>query len=175
MSEQENKHYENDILKPLAQRSISFFSDDLGIGVESSDFEILNPKSVEMKKNTAMIGTGGSVQVLITMGYDDMLLNKMLEVFMEGEEVDADEIEEIRESVSCEVINIVVGNALVNPVDETTLSITPPLLINEAKSLSKHRSSEIAVTTITTEFGDMILTVIGPKKLFTKELKFKEI
>jgi len=68
-----------------------------------------------------------------------------------------------------------VGNALHNPVDETTLSITPPILINEAKSLSKHKNSKISIATIQTVFGDMLLTIIEPKDKFVKELNFKEL
>lgn len=144
------------------------------INVISQNLEIVCPDQVELKKNTSMIGTGGNIQVIITMSYDDKLLEKLVEIFLEGEEVE-EEMDEIRESVSSEIINTIVGNALVNPLDGTTLSITPPILIYEAKSLFKHKNSKIATAILTTEFGDMLLTVIGPKELFVKELNFKEL
>lgn len=122
-----------------------------------------------------MIGTGGTVQVLITIGYDDTLLDKLVEAFLEGEEVEEDEREEIYESVSSEFINTVVGNALQNPVDGSTLSITPPVLIYEAKSLFKQKGSQISIATIKTQYGDMLLTIIGPKESFSKKLNFKEL
>ena len=175
MSENQDLQFENDILTPIVERSITFLKEDLDIEVSSNSVEILSPKKVELKKNTAMIGTGGNVQVLITMGYDDELLDRVVEAFLEGEEVDDDELDEIRESVSCEVVNTIVGNALKNPLDGTTLSITPPILIYEAKSLFKHKDSKIAVATIKTEFGDMLLTTTGPKESFEKELNFKEL
>ena len=173
--EQKEMQLENEILLPLVERSISFLQDDLGINVSSEEIQILAPKKVELKKNTAMIGTGGSVQVLITMGYDDELLEKVVEAFLEGEEIEEDEKDEIRESVSCEFVNTIVGNALKNPLDGTTLSITPPILICEAKSLFKQKSSKIAVAKIQTDFGEMLLTTIGPKETFSKELNFKEL
>lgn len=166
---------ENEILLPLVQRAMSFLQDELGINVETDNIELLSPQKVELKKNTAMIGTGGSIQVLITIGYDDALLGKIVEAFLEGEELDEDEKDEIHESVSCEFVNTIVGNALKNPLDGTTLSITPPILIHEAKSLFKHKTSKIAVATIQTEFGEMLLTTIGPKETFAKELNFKEL
>ena len=122
-----------------------------------------------------MIGTGGSIQVLITMGYDDNLLDKLVEAFLEGEEVDEEELDEIKESVSCEIINTVVGNALKNPLDGTTLGITPPILIYEAKSLFRQKSSQIATSVLKTEFGEMLLTAVGPKETFSKILNFKEL
>ena len=143
--------------------------------ISSMDRHYLTVCVGQLRKNTAMIGTGGSVQVLITMGYDDVLLEKLMKAFLEGEEVDEEEIDEVRESVSSEVINTIVGNALVNPIDGTALSITPPILIYEAKSLFKNKSSRIAAATISTEFGDMLLTVVGPKESFVNALNFKEL
>lgn len=175
MQENDNKIYENEIIMPVMKRAVSFLDDEMGIKVVSKNLEVVSPKKIELKKNTAMIGTGGSIQVLATMGYDDSLLDELVSVFLEGEEPDEDELDEIRESVSCEVINTIVGNALVNPVDDTALSITPPILIYEAKSLFKHKNSRISTVTIKTEFGDMLLTIVGPKQLFANELNFKEL
>ena len=175
MSIDENSMLVEEVLHPLLARAISFISGDLGIDVLADTTEILSPTSVNLKTNTAMIGTGGAIQVMITMGYDDKLLEKIVEAFLEGEEADEDEMDEIRESVSCEVINTIVGNALRNPVDDTTLSITPPIAIYEAKSLFKHKSSKIATATLKTEYGDMLLTAIGPRANYEKELNFKEL
>ncbi len=167
--------FEHEILSPLVERAMSFLQEDLEIQVLSKKVDIISPKKVKLKKNTAMIGTGGSVQVLVTMGYDDELLSKVVEAFLEGEEVDEEELEEIQESVSCEVVNTIVGNALKNPLDGTTLGITPPILISEAKSLFKQKSSQIAAATIITEFGEMLLTAVGPKEQFSETLNFKEL
>ena len=84
MNESKETYIENDILMPLVERSISFLRDELDISVLSESIEVLSPTKVELKKNTAMIGTGGSVQVLITIGYDDELLSKVVEAFLEG-------------------------------------------------------------------------------------------
>lgn len=166
---------EHEILLALAKRSISFLREDLEIKVESENIDIMSPRKVKLKKNTAMLGTGGSIQVLITMGYDDELLDKVVEAFLEGEEIDDEEREEIQESVSCEVVNTIVGNALKNPLDGTTLGITPPIVISEAKSLFKQKSSQIATATIKTEYGEMLLTAVGPKEKFSSTLDFKEL
>ena len=166
---------ERDILIPMLDRSVSFFNDDMGIEVTSKSSQVICPKHVELKKNTAMVGTGGSIQVIITMSYDDMLLERLVEAFLEGDEAEEDEMDEIRESVSSEIVNTIVGNALTNPLDGTMLTLTPPVLIYEAKSLFRHKSSSIATATIVTKFRDMLLTVIGPKESFAEELNFKEL
>jgi len=175
VKEVESASFEHEVLSPIVIRAIGFLKNDLGIAVKSEDVSIVSSLKLELKKNTAMIGTGGSIQVLITMGYDDVLLDKIVEAFLEGEEVEEEELEEIRESVSCEMINTIVGNALQNPLDGTTLGITPPILIYEAKSLFRQKKSQIATAIIETAFGEMLLTVVGPKESFTQRLNFKEL
>ena len=88
---------------------------------------------------------------------------------------DAEELAEIRESVACEVVNIIVGNALKNPIDDTVLSITPPILIYEAKRLFKYKDSKIATSVIKTQYGEMLISAVGPKGLFIEELEFKDL
>ena len=166
---------EKDILMPIVNRTVSFLNDDMGITVISHDLEIICPNKVELKKNTSMIGTGGTIQVIITMSYDDDVLEELVKAFLEGEEADEGEMDEIRESVSSEIANTVVGNALTNPVDGTILTITPPVLIYEAKSLFRHKSSAIAMARVKTNFGEILLTAIGPKESFANELNFKEL
>ncbi|MFT5661394.1 MAG: CheY-specific phosphatase CheX [Sulfurimonas sp.] len=175
MEFEQDLSFEHEIISPLVKRSISFLQNDLEINVSSDSTDGVSTKKVNLKKNTAMIGTGGSVQVLVTMGYDDALLDKIIEAFLEGEEIDEDEMDEVKESVSCEVINTIVGNALKNPLDDTALSITPPILIYEATSLFKQKSSQIVTATIKTEFGEMLVTVVGPKASYSKTLNFKEL
>ena len=175
MEQEVRTSFEHEIISPLLKRSISFLQDDLGIKVLSDLTNAMDAKKVDLKKNTAMIGTGGSIQALVTMGYDDALLDKIVEAFLEGEEVEEEELDEVKESVSCEVINTIVGNALKNPLDGSTLGITPPILIYEAKSLFRQKSSQIVAATIETEFGEMLVTVIGPKESFSETLNFKEL
>ncbi len=166
---------EKDILLPIVQRTLSFLSENMGVHIISQDAQISFMQKVQLKKNTVMISTGGSIQVLISMSYDDKLLNKLMESFLEGETVALEEFDEVRESVACEVINIIIGNALINPKDDTVLSISPPILIQEAKSLIKHKNSKIALSAIVTDFGDLLITVIGTKDLFIDDLELKEL
>jgi len=165
----------DDILEPLIKRAISFTQEKAEIKILDTKVEITCPNKIELKKNTAMLGTGGSIQIIITLGYDNILLDKLVEAFLEGDKVDNGELEEIRESVACEVVNIIVGNALKNPINDTVLSITPPILIYEAKKIFKYRNSKIATAVIMTQYGEMLISAIGPKELFVEELEFKEL
>ena len=122
-----------------------------------------------------MIGTGGDIQIIITFGYDDTLLDVLTDAFLYGEKVDESELQEVQDSVCCEIANTIIGNVIKNPMSDSLISITPPILIHEAKSFAKHKNSTIMVAIIKTEFGDIQLTAVGPKESFAKKLDFKEL
>lgn len=156
------KNYSSIILNSLVNRTQSFLEEEMSIDVLSIHQEPSSPPKVQLQKNTSMISVSGSIEVLITMGYNDILLERLIDAFLEGEEVSDEEREEIKESVSSEILNIIVGNALFNPHDETVLHISPPILIYDAKFLFQHKDSYIAITRIETTFGSLILSAIMP-------------
>ena len=157
-----DNNYTRVILDSLVKRTKDFLTKEMGIEIMAITQESTSPPKVELQKSTSMISVSGSLEILITMGYNDQLLEKLIEVFLEGEEVDEEEMDEIRESVSSEIVNIIVGNALFNPYDRSVLHISPPILIYEAKFLFKQKDSYIAITKIKTKLGDMLLTTIMP-------------
>jgi len=160
-------------LLPILDRLKSFLQDDMNIVVINDESKIINSEHITLKENTVLIGTGGSVQLLVTMGFDSEVLDKLVEEFSYGEVYEGEELIEIQESVACEVSNTIIGNAIKNPVDSSIINITPPILIHEAKSLAKHKNSLILECKIMTVIGEIQLTAIGPRDLFSDKLKLK--
>lgn len=154
--------YIDKILMPLAVRAKEFLEVDMNLG----DVKLINPvcslKTVTLEKNTTAIGIGGNIRFMVAISYNDDLLDKLVEAFLEGEELDPNEKDEIYESVSMEVANIVTGNALINPIDDTELSITPPIYIYEAKSLSRSKESRTLISEIQTQYGNLMLFAVYP-------------
>jgi len=163
------------LLVPIIDRLESFLEDDMNIDVVNDESKIINSEHITLKENTVLIGTGGSVQLIIAMGFDDTVLEKLVDEFCYGEIYEGEELIEIQESVACEVSNTVIGNAIKNPIDDSVINITPPILIHEAKSLAKYKNSMILETEIKTVDGDIQLTVIGPKDVFSNKLNLKEL
>ncbi len=161
-----------DFLNFLIKRSISYLQEDLNIEVIDSVFEIICPKKMKMKKNTVMIGLGGNINSLISIGSDDLLLDKILESFLEGAPIDNKDIADIRDSLSCEIANIIIGNAISPFANDSIINITPPILIYEESSFFKYKDSKITSVTIKTKFGEMLVVVTMPKiDKFSKQLK----
>lgn len=129
----------------------------LDVETTKSDYEVLT-----LKEFTSMIGVGGKISLMTVISFDSALLNKLVSIFMDGEEVSDDEIDEIRESVTGEVINTIIGLALPTfPNRGKGVTITPPITINEASVLKKHKNSKIVSAKVTTNFGTVSISAIG--------------
>jgi chemotaxis protein CheX len=122
-----------------------------------ADYEVLT-----LKDFTSMIGIGGKISLMAVISFDANLLDKLVSIFMDGEDVDPDEVTEIRESVTGEVINTIIGLALPTfPNRGKGVTITPPITINEASVLKKHKNSRILSANVTTNFGTVSISAIG--------------
>lgn len=129
----------------------------LDVETTKSEYDVLS-----LKEFTSMIGVGGKISLMTVISFDAELLNKLISIFMDGEEVAEDEIDEIRESVTGEVINTIIGLALPTfPNRGKGITITPPITINEASVLKKHKNSRIVSANVTTNFGTVSISAIG--------------
>lgn len=159
------------ILLHLMNRTANFLEKDMEIEVIDQNLQVTCPNEIKLKKNTAMIGLGGGINSLVSVGSCEKLLSVLIEEFLEGEEIEYDEYNDIQDSICCEIVNIIVGNVLKTPSDGSVIDITPPILINEAKSLCKYKDSVIVNITTKTKFGDMLLSIVMQKDVLEKELE----
>lgn len=150
------------ILDALILQTKLFLQGDMDIEITDINSSVLDTQQLILKQHTSMIGIGGKLNLMSIISFDDELLNKLVELFMEGEEVDEDEEDEIKESVTGEVINTIIGLALPTfPNRGKGVTITPPITINDASKLKKHKNSKIITANITTEFGQLSVSAIG--------------
>ncbi len=164
--------YTRDILVPIVKRVKTYLEEEFYIDVFNTS-DISCPKNIHLKKNTVMIGTSGSIKLIITLGFDEKLMNKIVEIFMGDNNISDFDFDEIKNSVACEVTNTIVANVIDNPIDNSNIYITPPVLISEAKTLNKDKDSKFAFVTFITKYGEIELTAVGPKEQFEDILEFK--
>ena len=165
--------YTKDVLRPIIKRVKTYLEEELNIDVFNTS-EITCPKNIHLKKNTVMIGTTGSIKLIISLGFDEKLLNIIVEKFLGEDNITDYTLEEVRDSVACEVTNTIIGNAIDNPVDESDIYITPPVLVCSGKTLNKEKNSKFAFITFITKYGEIELTAVGPKEQFENKLEFSE-
>ncbi|WP_320036056.1 chemotaxis protein CheX [Halarcobacter sp.] len=153
------------ILDSLILQAKLFFEEDMEISIlNSNDIEITSPEKLILKNKTSMIGTGGKLNTMIVISFDNQILSKLVELFMEGEEVDEEEKEEVEDSVAGEVLNTILGLALPTfPNRGKGITITPPISVNDASSIYKHKDSKIISAIVKTEFGELVFSAVGSK------------
>lgn len=158
------------ILDALILQTKLLLQDDMEITVNSVQSERGLINKLNMKNYTSMIGTGGKLSLLVIISFDNTMINKLVDVFMEGVEMDPNEELEIKDSVAGEMINTLMGLALPTfPGRGKGVTITPPITINDASTISKHKNSTIATAEITTNFGQFSISIIDSKNLNSQE------
>lgn len=151
------------ILDSLILQSKLFFTEDMGIEIDDIAREE-DSVGLNLKSHTAMIGVGGALNMMVVISFDDTMLDKLVEVFMEGEDVAPEEEEEIKESVTGEVINTIIGLSIPTfPKRGKGVTITPPISINDASNIKKHKDSKIVSANIRTHFGELSISAIIAK------------
>lgn len=151
------------LLDALILQSKLFLQEDMDIEINDVERKEDDLTALSLKDYTSMIGTGGTLNLMILISYDDTLLDHLVELFMEGEEVDPEEAEEIRDSVSGETINTIMGLALPTfPNRGKGVTITPPITINDAANIKKYKDSKIVNAIIKTPYGELSISAVGP-------------
>ena len=150
------------ILDALILQSKLFLSEDMDIEVQQVDIMDNSPDKLILKNYTSMIGTGGKLNLMIVISFEDNLLDKLVELFMDGEDVEDDEKEELYDSVSGETINTIIGLALPTfPNRGKGVTITPPITIRDASNIKKYKNSKIISAEIITSFGSLSISAMG--------------
>ncbi len=154
------------ILDSLILQTKLFLQEDMDIEIQNVDTEDNSPDKLLLKTNTSMIGTGGKLNLMLVISFDESLISHLVDLFMEGEEVEEDEKEEIFDSVSGETINTIIGLALPTfPNRGKGVSITPPIAIHDVTNMKKHRNAKILSANVTTKFGSLSISVIGSEDI----------
>ena len=150
------------ILDALILQSKLFLSEDMEISIEDIEINELNPDKLLLRDYTSMIGTGGTLNAIVIVSFEIKLLDYLVDLFMEGEEVSSDEIEEVRDSVTGETVNTIIGLALPTfPNRGKGVTITPPITINDASNIKKYKNSKIISANIHTEHGVLTISAVG--------------
>lgn len=148
------------ILSPMISRVSSFIQSDMHFNLnKQAIYSYSTIQKVRLKEFTSYIHISGLVDVSVCMSFDQFLLDKLIEEFNHGYKVKVDELLEYRNSVSMEVLNIIIGNALFNPYDHSILKITSPHIIKQDELSTDAGNEKVANVIIDTEFGEIQILI----------------
>jgi chemotaxis protein CheX len=162
------------ILDVLILQSRLFLSEDMAIDIKSIDIVDDSIDKLILNDYTSMIGTGGMLNIMIIISFEKKLLDHLVKLFMDDEDVEDDEKDEVYNSVSGETINTIVGLALSTfPNRGKGVTITPPIIINDASNIKKYKNSKIVTANIATKYGNMCISAMGSEDLIKQKNKEK--
>jgi len=144
----------NDTLKAIQNKAISFLS-DLKINVTNHYHTIIEAQDITLKDLCVRISTSEYLHSTIIISYQDDILNKITEQFIDCNKLSKEEKEKIKQSASCEFANVIVGNALECPSKNDLIDITPPAIIDNKQSIFKNK--KIFISTIQTQNGNIFI------------------
>lgn len=151
------------VLKAIVHHAEIFMNEEMMIQTKLKG-EYRSADKIVLKKYTTTIGIGGTLNLLFYVTYNDTLLDNLTKALVYGGFSDF-EFGELRESAAGEIANTIIGNALVDfPNRGLGVTITPPLTIEDAKSILKTNGAEIISASLTTQYGNIEFSVIGSAK-----------
>ncbi|HEX5330264.1 chemotaxis protein CheX [Sulfuricurvum sp.] len=148
------------VLNAIIYRAELFLVDEMHIAA-SFDGKYRSVSKIELKKYTTMIGIGGTLNLLFYVTYNELLLDNLTKAFAYGE-IHENDFLALRDSAAGEIANTIVGHSLNDfPNKGKGVTITPPVTIEDAKSILKTNGTGMITALLSTPFGNMEFNVIG--------------
>ncbi|MBV5320410.1 MAG: chemotaxis protein CheX [Sulfuricurvum sp.] len=149
-----------EVLKAIIYRAELFLIDEMHIEAKfDANYRFVD--KIDLKKYTTMIGIGGAINLLFYVTYNDSLLDNLTRAFAYGDIPEAEFIE-LRDSAAGEIANTIIGHSLSDfPNRGKGVTITPPVTIEDAKSIVKTNGTGMITARLVTPYGNMEFNVIG--------------
>ncbi|ADH85376.1 chemotaxis protein CheX [Desulfurivibrio alkaliphilus] len=163
------------LMQAIGKRTIEYLKEELEIPVNKAYQAGEDVVRMQLRELTSILALDAEIRLLVAFSFDHDLAEKILTASAEGLQIADDERDEMREEAVAEMINIVAGNAIAgHETKGKTISITPPVVINEAKTITRHKGATFRTIQIVTGAGLMSIHFVGPKDFFTMNLDYAE-
>lgn len=164
------------LMQAVGKRTIGYLKEDLEIPVNKAYQAGEDVPRMQLRELTSILALDAAeIRLLLAFSFDHELADRVLTASADGLEISADERDEMREEAVGEMINIVAGNAIAgHGVGSQVIAITPPVVIKEAKSISRHKGATFRTIEVATASGMMSIHFVGPKDFFTMNLDYAE-
>ena len=162
------------VMRSAIARTRGFFEDEYQVSVSEIDGGAGDLESLTLLDMTAIIGLGGRFNLLVAFSFQDSLVNALYERVTEGFDVQPDEVEMYREAAVGEVVNTILGHCTIDlqQIDRQGISMTPPIILDRAKTIRRMKNSMFYTHGMGTMFGRMNISLVGPRELFETNLDY---
>ena len=157
----------------VCERTTNFFESEIDITVETLSFNFSNVSRLELDHLTSIMAVDGPIAVMFAMTFDKKLSESLFQSYTADLDVPSDEKELYMEETVSDIINIVLGNSLSRfEIKQAPISLSPPVVITEAKRISRHKNALFYTADLKTSHGCLQVFCVGPKELFDIQLNY---
>lgn len=169
--------FETDVMPRIMQsaldRTRAFLGEEMDIPVLEASPSTGKLDLLALRDTTAIVGVGGSVNLLIAFSFDASLLDELTTRFTADLDVPDDQRALYVQDAAAEVVNIIAGHCTIDLEDPNVIiSLSPPVIIDQAKSIRRPNQAVFACLCLGTPFGRVDIDFIGPRELFDEELNY---
>lgn len=170
---QDDRH--SRLVQAIGDRTVGYLRNELKIPVQITTVHMRDVKRMQLLHLTSILSVEADIRMLIAFSFDRELTEGVFIASTEGLEIADDEQEMMREETVAELINIIVGNAMGDLASAgTIIPISPPIIISEAKNITRNKGATFYTLDIVTDSGMLSIHFIGPKELFDLSLNYVE-
>ena len=154
-------------MQSVFERSRGFLESHNGLTVTGRKKSHGNLDLLLLHDVTAIVGLGGIVNVLIAFSFEQTLLETLFSEFTAGIDLPEADFEANLHEVAGEIVNIIVGHCTADfAVGQQTVTLSPPIVIREAKSIVRPKRAVFSCLNLTTNRGYVDVNFVGPSELF---------
>jgi CheY-specific phosphatase CheX/signal transduction histidine kinase len=162
------------VMNSALARTCEYLASEFGVRAELPPPQSGGADALTLRDMTAVIGVGGSIDLFIALSFQDGLIQALFERMTEGMAIAPGEAEQFKRNAAGEIANIVVGHCTFDfqKRDARGIPITPPVVLESAKTIPRLKGAVFHQRRMITEFGAMDVSLVGPVALFTASLDY---
>ena len=161
------------VVEVVVKRTVSFMGEELGVAPTGVKRHAGRPGSLELRDVTAIVGVGSRSGLYVAFSYDDGLIRAMMRRYTADLRVAPDEEELYVQETASDIVNVIVGNCTAElSKRREPISLSPPVLMVGARTISGRSGTTVATLTLEFQDGLLDLAFVGPKVMFDDHLNF---
>jgi hypothetical protein len=148
----------------LVERTKSFLAAHIGIDVVDVRVATQDVDHLELRQETAVIGFGGGL--LIAFSFPQEMIDVLYRRLTESIVVPPGEEALYRRAAVSEVANVIIGHCTADfAADGKHVSISPPVVLEDAKNLYRTPNATFGTILIGTSHGSFDIYLIGSRNM----------
>lgn len=161
------------LMEAITDRTIGFLKEEVDLTVTGRSTKFEDLQRLKLRDLSSLISIGGEINIYIVFSFAEKLITQIFENYTDELDLAPEERIEYMEETAGEMINIIIGNAMVSLQSRgSAIHFSPPIILSEAKRIVRHKHAQFFTNDLDTVHGGMSISIVGPRELFNENLEY---